>query len=266
MRARRSRATSSLRTAPMPAIDLWRWGLLWLGATAVAAAVFAAFPGIDLAVSGLFHDPDRGFWLDRTAAVLWLRLRLWDISIALVLVALVGLVIARAIGRPALWLPARVWGFILMLYVIGPGIIVNGILKAHWGRARPNRVTDFGGSLDFTPFYVVSDECGRNCSFVSGEGASSMALGIALGVILLSLGPRLGPRWRRGLFGAALAVPVVGGGLRLAAGGHFLSDTVFAGLIVAGLGIALYALVLHPVTRLEEGWLRRLGDRVMHPR
>ena len=64
-----------------------------------------------------------------------------------------------ALGALALWLatlalrgrtrvPARLWGFVVALYVLGPGLIVNALLKSYWGRARPAAV--FEGEARFT--------------------------------------------------------------------------------------------------------------------
>lgn len=35
--------------------------------------------------------------------------------------------------------------FLLVVLFVGPGLIVNGVWKEHWGRARPFEVQNFGG-------------------------------------------------------------------------------------------------------------------------
>jgi membrane-associated PAP2 superfamily phosphatase len=253
----------------MPALDLRRLWTILLAVTAGAVVLFGFFPGIDIRVSALFHTPEAGFWLEGVELVSALRYRIWDLSSLMILLSVIGLFLGLQIGRPALWLPPRIWGFILLLYVIGPGLIVNGLLKSHWGRARPFRVSDFGGPAEFSPFYVISDACDRNCSFVSGEGASSMALGLSL-LVIITFFARVPGRWRRIATVIAVAVPVAGGALRLMVGRHFLSDTVFAGLIVLAVALALYGLLLHPGTRLTDwpfprlrGWIARAVRRVL---
>ena len=59
------------------------------------------------------------------------------------------------------------------MLVLGAGLVVNGILKDDFGRARPRDIEAFGGSSQFTPAFVVSHECDRNCSFSSGDGAGA---------------------------------------------------------------------------------------------
>jgi hypothetical protein len=57
--------------------------------------------------------------------------------------------------------------------IAGPIVLVNFILKDHWGRPRPFSTTDFGGALDFVPAGSTAGKCLSNCSFVSGESAGA---------------------------------------------------------------------------------------------
>lgn len=206
--------------------------------------LFTAAPGIDLWTTGLFYRPGAGFPMASFPPAEWLRGVLWGASLWLVGIAAAGLMLSRATGSSALWLPGRVWAFVLALYLLGPGLIVNVVLKTHWGRARPAQIVDFGGTATFTPALLPSDQCMGNCSFVSGEGAAAVALAICLWVILRNLRPRPGRReaWLR-LAGLVL-LACLGAGMRVMAGRHFLSDTVFAGLIVIGLAMLLNRLIL----------------------
>jgi membrane-associated PAP2 superfamily phosphatase len=43
---------------------------------------------------------------------------------------------------------------LLLAYVIGAGVITNGILKEYWGRPRPKQVEQFGGTQAFRPFFL----------------------------------------------------------------------------------------------------------------
>jgi lipid A 4'-phosphatase len=205
---------------------------LLLALIGLTLLIFGIWPGIDLAVTAHYHDA-RGFPVRSNASIETLRNLLWDASLLIPLLALILLALAGWLRRPVLALSARAWGFVLLLFLLGPGVLVNGILKAQWGRARPVNVVDFGGTAQFTPAYQISDQCAANCSFVSGEGAGSMAMTITALLILWLLRDRL-PRalYRLGQAAALLMLAFVGW-QRVASGGHFLSDVLLSWLFVA---------------------------------
>ena len=207
-----------------------------------AVAAFAAFPRADLIVSGWFYRPGEGFWLARVPWVEALRNGIWNLSIASFLLSAVALVLAAA-GRAIGGIGAREAGFVFLLYLLGPGLLVNGILKEHWGRARPVDVVEFGGTAAFTPPWPPADQCASNCSFVSGEGSAAAALALAF-LILAPAARRCLPRWGFVLYAlAGTTLPAAGLALRLVTGRHFLSDTVFAVLLVLAIALALHRLL-----------------------
>lgn len=220
----------------------------WFLATAASAFVFTAIPGIDLATSRLFWD-GAVFPVAEDPLMQVLREAAWILSMVVALAAIVGTVVAGVTGRPVAQVPGKLWVFILGLYLLGPGLIVNGILKSNWGRARPDQVEAFGGSRVFSVALWPTDQCLSNCSFSSGEAASAAALGVALVVLVRHLRPRV-----VGLgIAAAVTVTVLGGGLRIAFGRHFLSDVVFSWLIVAGVAIFLDRLILRRPSPARAG-------------
>ena len=230
-----------------------------LAAFALAHVVFATWPGIDLAVSGAFFDGE-AFPLARSEALEVVRHAAWNLSIAVTLGSLAAWAAWGALGRGAR-VAARLWAFPALLMLLGPGLLVNGVLKTHWGRPRPAEIEAFGGEAAFTPAFQMAGECARNCAFVSGEGAGAVAAAIALGV----LAP---PSWRlrAGLAVAAAAVS----GLRVATGRHHLSDVVFAALMMGLLGLALHRLLEIGAARrtLTRAALRHdmalMGSRIRH--
>jgi lipid A 4'-phosphatase len=123
----------------------------------------------------------------------------------------------------------------LAALLIGPGLIVNLFLKEHWGRPRPVSTDLFGGLLPFVPAGDWSNACPGNCSFVSGEASSIFWL-----VCLI-------PLWPQRLCGrAALATAAIcafAASLRVAFGGHYLSDVVLGGLSTLIVFSALAVLV-----------------------
>jgi lipid A 4'-phosphatase len=123
--------------------------------------------------------------------------------------------------------------YCLLVFLIGPGLIVNVILKDHWGRPRPRQVDLFGGSV---PYHYVWQPgyAGIGKSFPCGHSAA--------GFFLITPYFALRSRKRR----LALTFLVIGmtyGSLmgfgRIAQGGHFLSDVVGSGVIVYAVGLSL---------------------------
>ncbi len=220
------------------------WGpvLAVLAVIGVAAAIFALGPGLDPWITAQFYDGS-GFPAESGAFSKGVRLLIWDASIALAALSAVmaGL---GAFGKTVLRIPAHVWAYILTVYLLGPALLVNVILKAHWGRARPATTTEFGGNFDYTPFWQPGLQCVHNCSFTSGEAASAAALGIAL----FALMPFLTRGWTRiarlGYGAAAVVLPLMAALQRLAAGRHFASDVVFSILFVGLIAVALRAAFL----------------------
>ncbi len=226
----------------MPPADPFRLSALLIASIIATFAVFALWPGLDLAVSGFFYRPGAGFPASGVALVEYLRLAFWRLSITLALVSAVFLLLATATGRAPLNVPGRVWGFILAVYTLATGLVVNSLLKAHWGRARPAQVTEFGGTARFTPPHQITQECASNCSFVSGEMSGAVAFGVGLLAILTALDWRLPPKWQRRGRIIALAIPLVTGLQRIASGRHFLSDVLLSALVTL-----LIAVVLSPL-------------------
>ncbi|WP_158284778.1 phosphatase PAP2 family protein [Oricola cellulosilytica] len=118
--------------------------------------------------------------------------------------------------------------------ILGPGLIVNGILKAYWGRPRPWMTEDFGGWLPFVEAGTETDLCASNCSFVSGEAAAAgwlMCLALLLAIRRRFLAAAI-------LGGGAIAMAL----LRVAFGAHYLSDALLGFFMTVVLFMMLAAL------------------------
>jgi len=116
--------------------------------------------------------------------------------------------------------------FVFSTVFISELVIVNWLLKNHWGRARPVQLGEFGSNTGahFTPAWQKVHECMTNCSFSSGHA------GIAACVGLLAV--FLPPRWRPLYLVLTLIFVVVVDFMRMARGAHYLSDVVVSPLIV----------------------------------
>lgn len=208
---------------------------LWLAFVGVGL-IFTLRPQLDLAASSLFYTPGVGFaargtWFERLVhqSTYWF--------LVLGTPALVGLWLAHRRG----WLRGfgiggRDLAFLLLVLVLGPGLLVNGILKEHWGRVRPLNCQEFGGTGVFTPAFVPSDQGGRSFSSGHASGSSYWVL------VALVLAPR-----RRVWLWLALGYSLLVAWARLAAGGHFLSDILVSWFIVALLAYWLDGLLSPPL-------------------
>ena len=213
-----------------------------LALTLLTGAVFALWPELDLMGSAFFHGPN-GF-VSNGHGLSGLRGALYYLP-----VVVMGLfVLAWILGWVTAWfdLPwpqslqprGRSLLFLALGLALGPGLLVNVILKDNWDRPRPMQVQQFGGPLEFRPWYKTDGACEKNCSFVSGETSGAFWL-----VAPASLAP--GPL-RLPAVAVALGVGVVTGVMRVAFGGHFPSDVLFAGFFTLLLVALLRKILIKP--------------------
>lgn len=215
--------------------------LVFILVTVLASAIFATFPAIDLGTAALFYNGTT-FPIAANRPVETLRLALYaaeDIAFLIVLAL-------TLLNRPRLNLAPRDWLFQLLIFLTGPGIVVNGILKRFWGRARPFQTTEFGGVQAFTPAWVVNPAGHGNASFVSGEMAGATALAICLTLILRANQASIRPQLRYVGMAAILSLPLFTAWQRMAAGKHFLSDVVIAALLIGLLAAILHRILYKP--------------------
>ena len=210
-----------------------------LAVAATVGLIFGIWPDLDLKLAALFFDPARGgFW--RSYDPIYLRAR--DAAVRLVAAVAAPAVIAVVwkLVRPRrpLLIPGRAVVLMLVPLALAPGVVANVVLKDHWGRPRPIDVAEFGGDEHFRAWWDPRGDCPKNCSFVAGEPAGAFWTLAPAAVVVA-------PQWRALGYAIALAFGSAVGVQRMAAGAHFFSDVVFAGVFT-------YLLVW-----LAYGWLYR---------
>lgn len=222
-----------------------------LGIAVVVGVLFGVYPRLDLAISGFFFDPHTGLF--KVNAQPWVNHTrdgaryLIALIVAPAFLAVVGklLFLRRRMligGRAALLLIATL--------ALGPGLLTNAILKDHWSRSRPIDVKELGGTDRFVPWWNPRGDCPANCSFVAGE-----ASGAFWTLAPAALAP---PQWRAAAYAGALTFGAAVGALRIAGGGHFFTDVVFAGVFTFLLIWLLHGLIFRwPATRLTDDAVER---------
>lgn len=120
----------------------------------------------------------------------------------------------RHLVRPGLYL--------VLVLALGPGLLVNVILKDHWGRPRPRDIVQFGGKMEFQQPWQPGIP-GKGRSFPSGHSSAAFYIATPYLVYRRSRAVYAG-FWLAGgiLFGIAMSYA------RIAQGGHFLSDTLWS--------------------------------------
>lgn len=228
----------------------------------VAGFAFALYPEIDLRVARPFYnvvDASKNVfaWRIYPPVMLARDIGLW-ISALLVAPAVVALLIKVIFPKRKLLIPGRAVVFLIVTMALGPGLLVNVVLKDHWARPRPIDVTQFGGQEHFVAWWDPRGDCPSNCSFVSGDVSGAIWT-----MAPAALAP---PQWRALAYGAALALGTGMAAIRVMAGGHFLSDVIFAGIFTFLLIWITYALIYRwPRTRLSDADVERAIERLALP-
>lgn len=200
------------------------WGVskyfyLFVGAS---IAFFLLFPQADIAVTSLFYSQEEGFFWAKHPLVKFLY-TLPKPVVALSLLALFVLLIDMAFKKRLFNLRPLILFYFATVMALGPGLIVHNLFKDNWGRARPCQTTEFNGTKAFTPAWVISNQCTKNCSFVSGHSAGGYGL-IALALLV--------HRRRMLAMASAIAFGSLVGLGRIIQGGHFFSDVFFSFVFV----------------------------------
>jgi membrane-associated PAP2 superfamily phosphatase len=233
-----------------------------LSIAVVAGLVFGLYPELDLRIAGIFYgyiDINYNFFGLHTYKPM-MRTRdagLW-LDIILIAPAIISLAVKLILPRRKIWMSGRAMVFLIATLALAPGLVANVVLKDHWGRSRPIDVAQFGGDEHFVPWWDPRGDCPRNCSFVSGDVAGAFWT-----MAPAALAP---PPWRALAYGAALALGVCMAVMRVMAGAHFASDTIFAGVFTFLIVWLVHGLIYRwRRTRLTDAQVERALEWIALP-
>jgi lipid A 4'-phosphatase len=235
-----------------------RTGLLFtLVIAAVTGLVFGLFPNLDLRISHVFYGHVVGGnmfgWRIYPPLMMARDAGLW-VGTVLIAPFLIAFAIKLLLPRRKMLVSGRAVLFLTATLALGPGLLVNVVLKDHWHRPRPIDVQQFGGNEHFRAWWDPRGDCSNNCAFVSGD-VSGAFWTIAPAV----LAP---PAWRALAVGAAIALGTGMAVIRVMAGGHFVSDVLFAGIFTFLIIWIVHGLIYRwPRTRLDDDEIERKLER-----
>ena len=184
--------------------------------------IFIVFPILDIHISRYFFV-DNKFLSEKYTFIKVLRSNLKNIMIVIPILSLIILLLIVFMKKNHNFNNIYNLRFKLALlgFIIGPilgcGLIANLYFKDTWGRARPAYIVEFGGEKKYSKPFIKSDQCYKNCSWISGE--TSGAFSLMFGSLLLRNHIFL-------LFNYILGLLVFF--CRVSMGGHFFSDNIYA--------------------------------------
>jgi lipid A 4'-phosphatase len=217
----------------------WLPELIILVSLCIVAIVLFAATGLDIETMRPFYHPDhKDPWSTKEQPLwsLFYRSAPWvTASLAVTGMALFVLGVIRERSQRFRWYGL----FVLLCVTIGPGLIINLVLKDHWGRPRPRQIVEFGGQYEYVqPFVPAAFNTPRK-SFPCGH--CSVGYLYSAGWWLLR---RRRLRWAAVSLAGGLTLGTLLGIGRMAAGAHFLSDAVWSALIAYSVAHGLYYYVL----------------------
>ena len=196
---------------------------------------FILFPKFDIFFSKLFFFEEK-FISEKYVFIKSLRSFLKDLMIVISIVSFLLIMVNFFFKKKKKSILKPRTSLILIGFIVGPvigcGLIANFYFKDNWGRARPVNIQEFGGEKIYTQPFIISDQCERNCSWISGE--ASAAFSFIAGTIIIK-----SPIF----FLLNIIFGIIVSFCRIAMGGHFLSDNIFAMIFMIYLAILYKYLV-----------------------
>ncbi|MBF0506114.1 MAG: phosphatase PAP2 family protein [Nitrospirae bacterium] len=218
----------------------WLVELVIVSILIIVSTIIFRHTNADIALEGRFYCeqcPDSKWLLEKNGALrFFYNYGSWPAAITVIgaLVLLVLSYFKSALVR------YRVYSiFLILALLIGPGFIINSVLKVHWGKPRPREVREFGGRWEYQKLFQKG-ESGRGKSFPCGHCSMGYFF-FAFYFIFKNKRRRLAFLFL--LFGMIYGSMI--GFSRMALGGHFPSDVLWAAFIPFLVPLVLYYFVLN---------------------
>lgn len=215
-------------------------------AVLLIATLVLRWTNIDLQVSGFFYNAQINQWplADKNP---WEFIDKWCVypgillGISALILSSFGL-ICRQRNR---WTQGAF--LIAMVFLLGPGLLVNGTMKPAFSRPRPREVVQMGGEQTYEPVFGFGEKTNFNASFPSGHASIGFFL-IAPAFLF-----RRKHRTRQVLLFSGLLFGCIMSLSRIVQGGHYLSDVLWS------LGI-IYFTAWTVLTLIQTRELNQIGS------
>lgn len=177
------------------------------------------FSYIDILITNIFYNGNK-FYLANNTFGLIIYEGAYYLTVAVIVMLFIMLFLNIFKHINPFGLPRKAIIFFIVVTIMAPGIVVNTILKDNVGRPRPAHIIEYGGNAVFQPPFVISNQCDKNCSFVSGHASFAFTF-MAIGLLFRN-------RLRHIICISGFIFGAVVGFVRIFQGRHFFTDVVFA--------------------------------------
>lgn len=179
--------------------------------------------GWDLKFQDIFWDDLGAAWLGKTNPNAQMLYHYGVTpAIAISFMGLIILMLGYFIKRLTAYRKIALYLFLVL--AIGNGLVVNGLFKEYWGRPRPAQIVNYNGIQSFEPSLCI-DLNSTGKSFPCGHATMGFYF-LAVGLLFKA------GRKRNAIFAAALVFGLVIGIARSSMGGHFITDTAWAAIMM----------------------------------
>lgn len=185
-----------------------------------ATAPFWIFD-LDIKMQSLLYDFSSKAW--KFAGLLPVKL-LYDFGVypAIIMTAVAAVVFGLGFAVKNMERHRKITLLIMLALFIGPAVTINVVLKNYSGRPRPRDIKEFNGKMDFKNVFELGTP-GRGHSFPSGHAS----MGFLFTALYFAFKKKNKPAAYTALFGGIIYGSALGA-VRMAQGGHFMSDVIWA--------------------------------------
>lgn len=189
---------------------------------------------VDIVISRFFYDFEAKRWLWQKKWYIALVYRHGPhVTAAFFLFAFIRLLLSYL--HPKFMLERAKAYFVIFCLLIGPLFLVHGVMKDGFNRPRPIDIIEFRGKQPFQKVLTITKSDFSGKSFPSGHAAAGFIL-----VLFYFLYKDKTPRKAIRALSLSLAFGIALSFTRIAMGGHFFSDTLWAFAISWYLPYLLY--------------------------